>query len=203
VEDRYHYRFWGQVVRWMAHRRHVASGRGVRLFHTPEHPVQDDTVELRVTAFDAGGFPLENVPLRCRVTAPDGTARELELLPEEGGWGTYAGSFPVDAAGEHVLLVDDADGTVSFETRFEVQAQTREQVGRPARHESLRELARLSDGAFCEVREAGEVLSSLRALPERQGQFRRTRLWCSWWWGLIPLLLMAAHWTARKANGLI
>ena len=26
VEDRYHYRFWGQVVRWMAYRRNMAKG---------------------------------------------------------------------------------------------------------------------------------------------------------------------------------
>lgn len=203
VEDRYHYRFWGQVVRWMAHRRHVAAGRGVRLFHTPERPVQGDTVELHVTAFDAGGFPLEQVPLHCRVTAPDGTARELDLRPEAGGWGAYSGSFPVTAAGEHALHVGDANGMVAFDTRIEVQARTREQVGRPARHETLRELARLSDARFGEARAADEVLASLDTLAERSAQVRRIRLWCVWWWGLIPLLLMAAHWTARKASGLI
>lgn len=203
VEDRYHYRFWGQVVRWMAHRRHVAAGRGVRLFHTPEQPAQGDAVELRVTAFDAGGFPLENVPLVCRISAPDGTTRELDLLAEAGGWGTYAGRFPVEQAGEHGLQVTARDGSVSFATRFEVRSRMREPVGRPARHESLRELARLTGGQFGEAHQAGEVFASLRELPGRDALARRTRLWCAWWWGLVPLLLMTLHWTARKASGLV
>ncbi len=76
-------------------------------------------------------------------------------------------------------------------------------MGRPARHETLRELARLSDGRFGEARAADEVLASLHSLAERSAQIRRIRLWCAWWWGLVPLLLMAVHWTARKASGLI
>jgi uncharacterized membrane protein len=203
VEDRYHYRFWGQVVRWMAHRRHVASGRSVRLFHTPERPVQGDTVDLRVTAFDAAGFPLENASLQCRVSAPGVEGRDLELRAESGGWGTYAGSFVASSPGEHVLDLRNAEGTVRFEARLEVMGKTREPVGRPARHEVLREVSRLTDGRFGDARQAGEILASLRSLPEREAQARRTRLWCTWWWGLIPLLLMGIHWVARKAAGLI
>ena len=35
VEDKYHYRFWSQVVRWMAHQRHLAGKEGVRLAYSP------------------------------------------------------------------------------------------------------------------------------------------------------------------------
>ena len=31
VEDKYHYRFWGQVVRWMAYQRNMAKGATMRL----------------------------------------------------------------------------------------------------------------------------------------------------------------------------
>ena len=31
VEDKYHYRFWGQVVRWMAYQRNMAKGETMRL----------------------------------------------------------------------------------------------------------------------------------------------------------------------------
>ena len=29
VEDLYHYRFWSQVVRWMAHQRHISGNEGI------------------------------------------------------------------------------------------------------------------------------------------------------------------------------
>ena len=38
VEDKYHYRFWGQVIRWMAHQRHLAQGERIRLSFSPETP---------------------------------------------------------------------------------------------------------------------------------------------------------------------
>jgi hypothetical protein len=38
VEDLYHYRFWGQVARWMSYQRNMAAGQRVRLYFTPERP---------------------------------------------------------------------------------------------------------------------------------------------------------------------
>ena len=38
VEDLYHYRFWGQVARWMSYQRNMASGQRIRLFFNPERP---------------------------------------------------------------------------------------------------------------------------------------------------------------------
>ena len=38
VEDKFHYRFWGQVVRWMAHQRHLSEKDGIRLSYSPETP---------------------------------------------------------------------------------------------------------------------------------------------------------------------
>ena len=38
VEDKYHYRFWSQVVRWMAHGRYLAEKEGIRVIPDPERP---------------------------------------------------------------------------------------------------------------------------------------------------------------------
>ena len=53
VEDRYHYRFWAQVVRWMAHQRHLAGNAGIRLIFAPENPRRGDTIYLLATVFDS------------------------------------------------------------------------------------------------------------------------------------------------------
>ena len=41
VEDKYHYRFWGQVVRWMAYQRNMAKGETMRLYYSPDQPQID------------------------------------------------------------------------------------------------------------------------------------------------------------------
>ena len=44
VEDKYHYRFWGQVVRWMAYQRNMAKGETMRLYYVarPAQAESDD-----------------------------------------------------------------------------------------------------------------------------------------------------------------
>ena len=44
VEDKYHYRFWGQVVRWMAYQRNMAEGETMRLFYLPDQPLVRQTL---------------------------------------------------------------------------------------------------------------------------------------------------------------
>jgi hypothetical protein len=46
VEDKYHYRFWGQVVRWMAYQRNMSAGENMRLFYSPDRPHTGSTLTL-------------------------------------------------------------------------------------------------------------------------------------------------------------
>src|SRR6185436_7380107 len=59
VEDKYHYRFWSQVVRWMAHQRHLSEKEGIRLAYSPENPQLRDSLYLQATVLNSAGFPLE------------------------------------------------------------------------------------------------------------------------------------------------
>ena len=75
VEDTYHYRFWGQVVRWMAHQRHLAHKEGIRFFYNPE---LDDTIQIRPDGMIymrlVGELGLDNL------TVPTASALILHLL---------------------------------------------------------------------------------------------------------------------------
>ena len=46
VEDLYRYRFWGQVVRWMAYQRNMSQGESMRLFFSPDRPEAGSAVTL-------------------------------------------------------------------------------------------------------------------------------------------------------------
>src|SRR5690606_8522300 len=46
VEDLYHYRYWGQVVRWMAYQRNMSQGESMRLFYSPDRPEADNVLTL-------------------------------------------------------------------------------------------------------------------------------------------------------------
>lgn len=74
VEDKYHYRFWSQVARWMSYQRNMAAGERIRLIPTPERPRPGDTLTVTAMVSDKLGAPLQNGEvfwtLRLRKEAP-------------------------------------------------------------------------------------------------------------------------------------
>ena len=70
VEDKFHYRFWSQVARWMAHKRHLAEKEGIRLSFHPETPKVGDRVFMQATVLDEAGFPLEDGEVNGEIISP-------------------------------------------------------------------------------------------------------------------------------------
>ena len=103
VEDNYHYRFWGQVARWMSYQRNMAAGQRVRLYFSPERPVPGDTVTLNANAFDPNGAPLQEGTVTVDLIAPDGIFRQIELDKNDTSWGAFSGRFRIDQPGEWKL----------------------------------------------------------------------------------------------------
>ncbi|MEO1994595.1 MAG: hypothetical protein ABGZ17_04905, partial [Planctomycetaceae bacterium] len=79
VEDRYHYRFWGQVARWMAYQRQKSQGKSLRLFCTPDRPRVADTVTLNANVLDALGGFLEQGLLVVETVSPSGKMQRVRL----------------------------------------------------------------------------------------------------------------------------
>ena len=79
VEDKYHYRFWGQVVRWMAYQRNMAKGETMRLYYVPDQPQMNQTLTLNANVMDRSGEPLQGGDVSARITAPSGKSRERRL----------------------------------------------------------------------------------------------------------------------------
>lgn len=203
VEDKYHYRFWGQVVRWMAHQRHLAAGERVRLSFTPETPRNNDTVFLLATVFDAGGFPIEKGNVSAQIAAPSGSTERIELNAVPGGWGVFKGEFIPKIGGQYKVTITNETGGQKLETPILVEQPTREKIGQPANFAVLREMAEITRGAAGGVSELDSILQKIALLPEPKPMEKRIQLWSEWWSGAGLLALLAVYWTARKLSGMI
>jgi hypothetical protein len=202
VEDTYHYRFWGQVVRWMAHQRHLAQDEGVRFFYAPEAPKRGDRVRLNATILDKLGIPLNEGRVAITLTAPSGTAETIELASENAEWGLHSGQFTPREGGRYkVLIKSDASGR-ELATQLDVAVPTVEKVGVPAKLGIMREIAALTNGRSGGPGDLGQIVSSLSLLPERKPDERRFRLWCDPVWCATLLGLFTAYWAGRKVAGL-
>lgn len=204
VEDLYHYRFWGQVARWMSYQRNMAAGERLRLYVSPERPRPGDIVSVSANASDASGVPLKSGVLYLDITSPDNKTKRIELTARDGTWGAYGASFNVDQAGVWKLsgcVADAEDKPVKMEL-FTIGEQL-ESVGQPAKPELLREMASIANGRSCDVSDVANLVGELKALPEPKPMQQRVYLWANWIIAAAVTLLLCLFWIGRKLNGTI
>jgi uncharacterized membrane protein len=203
VEDKYHYRFWGQVVRWMSHKRHLAAGKGVRLLYNPENPGVGDNVFLNATVFDASGFPLERGTVNATIVSPTGQTERQELAAMPGGWGVYKGDFLARESGRYRITISGDRAVKSLETDITVARVQREKLGQPYNATVLREISELTRGKTGTIKEFDEIVKQISTLPEMKPLELRIKLWSNPWWAGLLILLLGIYWTGRKLAGMI
>lgn len=204
VEDKYHYRFWGQVARWMAYQRNMASDELMRLFYSPDRPQTGDTLTLNANVMSIGGEPLQSANVVVQIVAPSGKVDSVRLEPGgEEQWGLFTGSFEPTEPGEHNVTMTCAENGGSLELKIAVQGSSLEKVGQPARFDVLEEIARISRGEMLDSPDLEKIRAFISALPDPEPIERRLRLWANPWWIGTILLLMSVFWVGRKMIGAV
>jgi len=203
VEDKFHYRFWGQVVRWMAHQRHLSEKDGIRLSYTPESPQAGDTVFLQSTVLDQSGFPVDKGPVTGKLTSPSGRAERLDFTQIDGGWGVFKSSFTAQEAGPYKLQLDSEPYNRHLATEILVSRPVIEKQGQPVNAQILSEITSLTQGASYPMADLDKMVSQIALLPEPKPVERRIRVWSDPKWGGAILLLLTLYWAGRKWAGLI
>jgi hypothetical protein len=203
VEDKYHYRFWGQVVRWMAYQRNMARGESMRLYYVPDQPRLNQTLVFHASVMDRSGAPLHGGDVTARVTMPSGKAEVVRLASDGDEWGVYAGSFHAAEPGRHQVTLVCKQTGATLEAALHVQGAVAEQAGRPARPEVLEELARVTQGTVIGLDQPGAVLRALAELPEPPPSVRRLPLWSHPIFMGALVTFMGVFWVGRKVIGLI
>lgn len=204
VEDKYHYRFWSQVARWMAYRRQMAQSESIRLFYSPDRPHVDDVLTLNANVIDNVGGPLDRGTVTVQAIAPSGKTETIKLQPGiEDALGLFVGTFEPKEPGNYRLVATSSETGASIQTDLTVQGLNREQQGRLARFDVLEEISQITNGKLVSVAEVGTLLDHLAALPEPEPIIKRTRIWAHPLWGGLIVLLLALFWIARKMSGTI
>jgi uncharacterized membrane protein len=202
VEDRYHYRFWGQVVRWMAYQRNMSQGDKMRLFYSPDRPRTGAVLTLNANAASATGEPLHDGAVIAQITSPSGKIDSVRLVPaDQEAWGLFSGVFTPEEPGQYLVHLSCADAGTALDTTISIQGSAREKVGKPAKPEVLREIAELTRGKFMENSSPASVAAAIAALPQPELEERRVQLWAHPLWSGLLILLLGVFWAGRKLVG--
>ncbi|MBP90315.1 MAG: hypothetical protein CMJ64_27020 [Planctomycetaceae bacterium] len=203
VEDKYHYRFWGQVVRWMAYQRNMAKGETMRLFYSPDQPLMRQTLTLDANVMEQSGEPLEKGDVLARIVAPSGKAETVRFTSSGDEWGAFSGRFTAEEPGTHEVTLSCKQTNATLKASFFVQGVATERLGRPARPEVLEELARVTRGKVSEVNRLDQIVNSLATLPDPPPSIRRVQLWNHPVVAGLLVLFLGVFWVGRKVVGLI
>ncbi len=203
VEDKYHYRFWGQVVRWMAYQRNMAKGETMRLYYVPDQPRLNQVLALHANVMERSGEPLHGGEVTARITAPSGRSELVRFSSAGDEWGEFTGRYTALEAGSHRVTLFCKQTGATLEASFFVQGAAAEQVGRPARPEVMEELARVTGGKVIEAGKLDEVVRSLAELPDPPPLVRRLPLWCHPVTAAALIGMLGVFWVGRKVIGLV
>lgn len=203
VEDKYHYRFWGQVVRWMAYQRNMAKGESMRLYFAPDQPQLRQTLALHAHVMQPSGEPLTKGEVTARIVAPSGKTDTARLMSSGDEWGVFHGQFTTQEPGKHQVTLLSPQTNASLETSFFVQGAAIERVGRAARPDVMEEIARVTRGRVIDISRRAEIVRYLRDLPEPPPTIRRVQLWSHPLMAGLLVVLLGIFWVARKTIGLV
>lgn len=203
VEDKYHYRFWGQVVRWMAYQRNMAKGETMRLFYTPDQPERGQTLALNAHVMESSGEPLTKGDVIARIVAPSGKTETVRLLAEGDEWGVFQGRYEPQEPGQHLVTLACKETSSTLEAKFFVQGDALELAGKPARPDVMEEIARVTRGQAVQPNEIDRVIESLASLPQPPPTVRRLQLWSHPFAAFLLISLLGVFWIWRKTMGLI
>jgi len=203
VEDKYHYRFWGQVVRWMAYQRNMAKGETMRLYYAPDQPQVRQTLVLHANVMESSGEPLAKGDVTARIIAPSGQAETVRFTSAGDEWGVFDGRFTTNEPGKHQVKLFCKQTNATLDTSFFVQGDAAETLGKPARPEVLEEIARVTHGKVLTPDKLEQLVQSLASLPEPSPSVRRVQLWSHPATAGVILLLLTVFWIGRKSVGLV
>ncbi len=203
VEDLYHYRFWGQVVRWMAYQRNMAKGETMRVYYSPEQPQVRQTIALKANVMERSGEPLSQGTVTARIVAPSGRTERVRMQSSGEEWGAFAGLFTPQEPGGHQVTLRCKESQSTLEATLFVQGAILEQVGKPSRPEVMEELARVSRGRLLQSATVDDIVKAISEVPEPPKQIRRVQLWSHPLVAATLIALMGVFWVGRKMVGLI
>ena len=229
--DEWHYRFWGQLIRWAARNKAAAGNDNVRMSLSDVVIDESETVEAMVrwnpkllpqlegasveivaTLVEplSDGLPVGTTK-RSRqsplVTALAPTEHVAVLTPSPAVAERYVGRLPRLSAGAWKVQLRVTGGNIAEGAAIESEVLVRKQTSRElanisCNRELLTQLADLTGGAVVEPFEAERLISLVQPQDRPEQKLEERTLWDHWLVLLIFFTLFTSEWVLRKLNGL-
>lgn len=229
--DEWHYRFWGQLIRWAARNKAAAGNDNVRMtlsdvvidesesieamvrWNPKLMPqLQGATVEVVATLVEPFSSRIVLGGARSRKQPADTTSavpaeHVTVLTPVADAPERFVGRLPRLTAGAWKVQLRVQGGTLAVDESIHSEVLVRQQLSIElanvsCNRELLTQLAELTDGAIIEPYEAERLVSLIQPRDQPEEKLKERTLWDHWVVLLIFFTLLTSEWVLRKLNGL-
>jgi len=229
--DEWHYKFWGQLIRWAARNKSAAGNDDVRM--TLSDVVVDETEDVEVAVrWDPKLLPqLQEAAVEVVATpiAPAGAPAAGEVLPEAAANAMksdsgaarlatslkpspdaperYSGRLPKLTPGAWRIQLQVTGGTLQMKENVQSEILVRPQISAEladisCNRQLLTQLSDLSGGQLVEPFDAEQLISLIQPKDQTAAKIQERTLWDHWALLLIFFTLLTSEWVIRKLNGL-
>ena len=210
--DKYHHRFWGQLVRWIVSRSALTGSKCVKLLADKSHYDSGDVAQLSVELSDIEGRPVTDVVARVDVIKSGRVVSNVSLTADTKIPGRYLGSFAASEAGnyglralgpdvERLLKAEKYVDPVQIQIEFEAGLD-RELVDPRSDRPLMEHLAEQTGGLVLEPTALTEIQHATSLEPRILLTSQKTPLWDRWWCLWVILGCLTMEWVVRKRVGL-
>ena len=215
--DRWHHRFWGQIVRWAARNKSASGNDQVRLTLSDvvvdegesvnasirwnpkiASKLDDATVSLLIESVAVPGDAAmttvgstQTIPLNRLKEAPEGYSGESSRLRP----GTYRVKLVVE--GGNVELNQEVSSNLLVQKRTSTEL-----ANISCNRDFLQQLSDATGGEVLEPWQLSELPELLRPDNQKDAEVLEVSVWDSWPVMLLFFVLLTAEWVLRKVNGL-
>ncbi len=207
VADRFHARFWNQLVTaampppYSASDDFVAIGTD-RIEYTP-----GDRARVRARLQDTGGEPIGDATVDALIVSGDQVIATVPLSADDPARGTYDGSTPPLESGRYEVKVRASgfdSAALQASTPIWVASRESAEFERVSLdRDTVAQLAEAGGGVYVHESSAERLLEELKPLSTGRIVESDYVLWQSYYWFTAVLVLLALEWWLRKRAGLV
>ncbi len=214
VGDRYHHRFWGQVIRWASGAKLAVGNRAVRFGPTRPRLPEGESATIRAQfADDASGVNSDllvaaKIFKKGKDGKPEGDAViVVPLKPRADQPRVFEAAAPPIVNGSYLIRLDvpqmGTDAPTDSLATLEILAkETPERVDLAADRDALDRLAATTGGRVFTVLDVGSLPTLLKSKTIERNRTEETSLWDQPWSLMLFFGILAAEWILRKRAGL-
>jgi len=205
--DKYHYQFWGQVIRWLVRSRLRGESPYVKMALDKDKYQLGEKVYIEAYIMDRDFFPLKETDAFAIIKNdknPEDESR-IRLRAHTSEIGLHKAEFLPLASGRYkvqVLVPSLGDLVSGTSLQFEVESSSRELESLSLDYQLLEKMAKISGGKSYTVREIDKLASDINLAIKEKRLPSEYPLWDSLPVLLIFLVLLTTEWILRKKWGL-